>query len=75
LFKKLLVYCCDSCSERRASIIPCASEDDFEEIEDEQRSETPTPDKQGDKEKPIEENTFECCAEDKTEIHDTLANM
>ncbi|KAI6182373.1 hypothetical protein M3Y97_00373200 [Aphelenchoides bicaudatus] len=71
LFKKLLISCCDSCSERRASIIPCA-DDDYEQVEnteaiEESKDTTENGDSQA--------NTFECCQEDKTEVHDTLANM
>ncbi|KAI6203383.1 hypothetical protein M3Y94_00549600 [Aphelenchoides besseyi] len=67
IFKKLLVSCCDSC-ERRASIIPCA-----DDVEDEDET-VESSDTKEDGENPNEE-AFECPEDDKTEIHDMLANM
>lgn len=70
LFKKILVYCCNTCSERRASLISCASLE--EDTEEDSKSPTPTRDHLEDK-KDKENNAFECCQEDKTEVHDVSA--
>lgn len=74
LFKKLLLHCCDSCNERRASIIPCAENDSYEQVEQETENVDPAKDSNEDDETE-EVNAFECCQEDKLEMHDTLANM
>uniref|UniRef100_A0A915DYK0 Uncharacterized protein n=1 Tax=Ditylenchus dipsaci TaxID=166011 RepID=A0A915DYK0_9BILA len=87
LFKKLLVACCDSCERRASLIVPSPSSEDegsptCEEDEEEHivrkkkgHNSGDEGDDEEDEEDEDDENAFECPEENKTEMHDTLANM